>query len=45
MERNRIVFADMPFSLSRLKTSFVDMFVSLAGFIELKECSIVRILT
>ena len=44
MERNRIVFDDVPFSLSRLKTSFVSMLVSWAGSIELGECSIVRIL-
>ena len=44
MERNRIVFDDVPFSISRLKTSFVSMLVSWAGSIELEECSIVRIL-
>ena len=34
----------MPFSLSKLKISFVSMLVSWAGFIELNECSVVRIL-
>ena len=44
MEMNCIVFDDVLFSLSRLKTSFVSMLVSWAGSIELEECSIVRIL-
>ena len=44
MGRNRIVFDNVPFSLPRLKTSFVSMLVSWAGFIELEECSFVRIL-
>ena len=44
MKMNRIVFDDVPFSLLRLKTSFVSMLVSWVGSIELEECSIVRIL-
>ena len=44
LERNRIGFDDMPFSLSRLKTSFVSMLVSWGGSIELEECFIVKIL-
>ena len=44
MRRNHIVFDDMPFSLSMLKTSFVSILVSWAWSIELEECSIIRIL-
>ena len=44
MRRNHIVFDDMPFSLTMLKTSFVSILVSWARSIELEECSIIRIL-
>ena len=44
MRRNHIVFDDMPFSLSMLKTSFVSILVSWARSIELEECSIIRFL-
>ena len=44
MRRNHIVFDDMSFSLSMLKTSFVSILVSWARSIELEECSIIRIL-
>ena len=43
-ERNWIIFEDVPFSLSRLKTSFASMLVSWAGCIEVKECFSIRIL-
>ena len=43
-ERNRIVFDDVPFSLSRLKSSFVSLLISWAGCIETEEGTFVRIL-
>ena len=43
MEMNYIVFDDVPFSLLRLKTSFVSMLVSWVRSIKLEECSIIRI--
>ena len=43
IRRNHIVFDDMPFSLSMLKTSFLSILVSWARSIELEECSIIRI--
>ena len=42
-EKNQIVFNDVPFSLTRLKSSFVSMLVSWAGYIEVEEGSFVRI--
>ena len=43
-ERNIIVFDDELFSMTRLKTSFISMFVSWASCLELGECYLVRIL-
>ena len=43
-ERNRIVFDNVDFSFSRLKTSFISRFVYWANCLELGKCSLVRIL-
>ena len=43
-ERNRIVFDNVDFSLSKLESSFISMFVYLANCLELGDCSLVRIL-
>ena len=43
-ERNRIVFDNERFSMTRLITSFISMFVSWASCFELGECSLVIIL-
>ena len=43
-ERNRIVFDDECFSMTRLKTSFIRMFDSWAICFDLRKCPLVRIL-
>ena len=43
-ERNRIVFDNVDFCFSRLKTSFISIFVYWANCLELGECSLARIL-
>ena len=42
-ERNRVIFEDAVFSLSKLKTSFVSAVISWAGLIANGEHSFVRI--
>ena len=42
-ESVRIIFDDIPFSISRLKTNFISTLVSWVGSVEVEECSLVRI--
>ena len=44
MERNRVVFYDTPFSVDRLKLSFISSLSSWVGLIANEDLSFVRIL-
>ena len=44
MERNRVVFYDTPFSIDRLKLSFITLLSSWAGLIANEDLSFVRII-
>ena len=43
-ERKRVVFEGLPFSYNRLKNSFVNLFSSWAGLLDVGEDTFVKIL-